>query len=183
MNTMTKRAKGYTLVETMAVLLVVCILYGYGAPNLRSFLVNQQVKDVARSLLTGAFEARSYAIAHNGNVGLVYSGMSWCIYDRRITNLTTCDTTTSELVPGELRKFVARAEPSVRVEVVPATAMQLSFNGLGRIVENITGDEKVLKFEVTAASDSNRTYRVDFEDGALRMCESTVSIPGDPRTC
>lgn len=178
-----KRSAGFTLIEMMAIVIIVGILYATAAPNLRTFLANQQVKEVARGLLSGAQEARSFAIARNGNISIIYNGKSWCIFDRGVSMSFACDTSTTVLEVGELRKFIAAPSPTVDVEFVPSDSIELTFNGVGRIIGNGDGSEPIAELNVSTDDGFDRVYRVDFSNGTMRMCEATLIRPGDPRAC
>lgn len=174
---------GFTLIEVMAIVIIVGILYAAAAPNLRTFLANQQVKEVARGLMSGAQEARSFAIARNGNVSVIYNGKSWCIFDRVVSVSFACDTSTTVLEEGELRKFIAAPSPTVDVEFVPSDSIELTFNGVGRIVTNGDASDPIAQLNVSTQDGLDRVYRVDFSSGTMRMCEATLIRPGDPRAC
>lgn len=176
-------SKGFTLIEVMVVVVIVGTLMAAGVPNLRHFLAIQQIKEVARRVLNGAQEARSLAIERNGNVSIVFNNSSWCIYDRQLAADVTCDLSTAALGTGVLKKSITPNTPGIAIAVNPVGANQITFNGFGRPVANADGSDLVIYYEVSSLSGTTRKFRADFTDGALRICESTLNIVGDPRTC
>jgi type IV fimbrial biogenesis protein FimT len=62
------KSKGVTLLELMVVLAIVGVLASFALPNLRQFLVTQEVRSTSFDLLAALTYARSEAIKRNGSV-------------------------------------------------------------------------------------------------------------------
>lgn len=65
-----KAHKGFTLVELMVTVAIVAILASVGAPQLRAFLVKQQVRSDVDRLTTAIHMARSEALKRSGPVSI-----------------------------------------------------------------------------------------------------------------
>jgi prepilin-type N-terminal cleavage/methylation domain-containing protein len=78
---MKARTRGFTLVELMFTILVVAILLGIGAPNLRDFIRNSRLTGQANDLLTGLNVARSEAVKRRTPVTLCVGDPTACDAD------------------------------------------------------------------------------------------------------
>ncbi len=67
----TRHLQGFTIIELMAVMVVVAILATLAAPNLREMIARVRLKTAAGDLHTSLFYARSEAIKRNAGVTIV----------------------------------------------------------------------------------------------------------------
>lgn len=65
-----KRQAGFGLIEMMAVVAIIIVLAGVGAPAMRDMVVNQRVKSTSSDLFTSILRARSEAIKRNTDVAI-----------------------------------------------------------------------------------------------------------------
>lgn len=69
-------SKGVTLLELIVVIAIVGVLASFALPNLRQFLVTQEVRSTSFDLLAALTYARSEAIKRNGSVQVVAADAS-----------------------------------------------------------------------------------------------------------
>jgi type IV fimbrial biogenesis protein FimT len=86
------RDRGFTLIELLVVLLLVAVLVGLAAPNLKSIAANQAVSSASSDLLSATISAKNLALSRNRRVivqplsGTWTSG--WRVYVDNNTNAT-----------------------------------------------------------------------------------------------
>jgi prepilin-type N-terminal cleavage/methylation domain-containing protein len=56
------RTRGFTLIETMIVLVVIGIILGYGFPKIRSFLIKNDLRGARSALVTAVQQAKTWAV-------------------------------------------------------------------------------------------------------------------------
>lgn len=76
-NKILKTETGFTLLETMIVLLIVSILVAVAIPNVLSWLSNYRLKAAARDLYSNMQKAKSEALKRNCDVGIVFSTVTF----------------------------------------------------------------------------------------------------------
>ena len=90
-----RRARGFTLLEIMVVIVIMGILMAVGVPGIQTLLNNQKMKSATFDLVTTAMLARSEAIKWGGvsgsSISIVAAGNNfsngWCIV---FTSATAC---------------------------------------------------------------------------------------------
>ncbi len=74
----TKRARGFTIIELMAVMVVVAVLATIALPNLREMIVRMRLKTAASDLQSSLLFARSEAVKRNAGITVVpVSSADW----------------------------------------------------------------------------------------------------------
>jgi len=72
-----RRARGFTITETMLAIAVLAILVGLAAPGFREIILSQAVKTASFDLFSNLVAARSEAITRNTTVTVTPSGGNW----------------------------------------------------------------------------------------------------------
>jgi prepilin-type N-terminal cleavage/methylation domain-containing protein len=174
--------RGFTLIEMLVVVAIVAVLAAAGAPSLSLYLQNTQILGVAQSTLAGVQIARGQAITQNGNVSIVFSGKSWCVYDRTQSSATLCDSTVAT-GGGVLRVQMDRSPATISSVSSPGSTTQVTFGGLGRPVANLDLTATMTDLNITSTMANTKQYKIQMSDGAVRLCEMNHYPNGDPRAC
>jgi type IV fimbrial biogenesis protein FimT len=72
-----RAAAGFTLIETLMVVVILAVLAGIAAPSMRAFMDSQVVKTPASDLYATLVLARSEAIKRNAAIEVVPSATDW----------------------------------------------------------------------------------------------------------
>jgi type IV fimbrial biogenesis protein FimT len=136
-----KRQAGFGLIEMMAVVAIIIVLAGLGAPAMQEMVVNQRVKSTTSDLFTSILRARSEAIKRNTDVRITPS-TSWS------TGWTIPSPNAGE---PALASFTARSSVTVS-----GPADDVVFNSAGRVRSASTP-----QFTVSASSGKARCVTID----------------------
>lgn len=74
------RAGGFTLLELVLVMVIICMVLAMGAPSLRGFFASRQTSDAAAQIMALAYYARTQAVAEGRTYRLnldTQSGKYW----------------------------------------------------------------------------------------------------------
>ncbi len=185
LNTM--RTRGFTLIELMMTIALFAALAMLAIPMGRVFMANTQVRTATEALLNGMQQARAEAVRRNAQVQLVrVAGSTWTI---------GCVTAVGDLngdgvddCPDPIAQRAAEEAGTalVNIELQPAGANTITFNGLGRVVANADGSPSITGANVDSATvpaPETRRLRVDVAiGGSVKMCDRDVPAD-DPRAC
>ena len=72
-----RAATGFTLIETLMVVVILAVLAGLAAPSMRAFMDSQVVKTPASDLYASLVLARSEAIKRNAAIDVVPTATDW----------------------------------------------------------------------------------------------------------
>jgi type IV fimbrial biogenesis protein FimT len=72
-----RAAAGFTLIETLMVVVILAVLAGIAAPSMRAFMDSQVVKTPASDLYSSLVLARSEAIKRNAAIDVVPVATDW----------------------------------------------------------------------------------------------------------
>lgn len=190
---------GVSLIELMIGLALVGILLGMGAPNLRTFMQNSEIRSAADAIQNGISLAKMEAVRRNTGVQFVLgAGSSWTV--SCVTAVDDDDGDGAPDCPGALPTATNPAiiqsrsleEGSGKAEVT-TTNTSLSFDGIGRAASLAAGTNAV--FNITnptggtcvSASGKMRCLRVIVTSaGQVRMCDParpSNANPPDPQAC
>lgn len=90
--TLSRAAKGFTLIEMMTVIAILGILLAIAAPSFKVYFEKYRTKRAAETLAAFLTNAKSESIKRNANVRVVFqsanSGATWCA---GMTTSSTCD--------------------------------------------------------------------------------------------
>lgn len=154
---------GFTMVETMIVVLIIGILAAFAAPAMRDLIRTQRVRAAAYDLLADLTFARSQAITKGHNVVFASSGGStnWA------SGYTLTDTTAT---PNVVLRTQTAVDPSIAFTADQAT---LTFDRSGRISVG-TVSFNIAPTDATAPAIQKRCVRID-PSGRPRTAEGVCS--------
>lgn len=202
---LTRRPRGFTLVELMVTIAVLGLLMLATLPSVGAWLRNAEIRTAAESLQSGLQKARSEAVRRNQPVlfslvkgasigvlgtdcALSTSSASWVVSMSDPSG--ACDKSASAGgAPGLIDKYAqGDGAPHVSVAVLndtctgAGTATQVAFDGYGRLATT-TIAAPIRCIEVSHTNpDSHKLRLVIGTGGTLRMCDPDLKAP-DPRTC
>ena len=181
----TSYARGFTIVELVAVLAVMALLLFVGVPSFGDFLQNQQVRVAGDAILSGLQVARAEAMRRNVSVQVA-------------VNVPATGWTVSESASGAPIQSRTHEEGSRNaiVGTTPGGATTITFTPLGGVdTSNADGSVPVQQFDInfdkpgaicqTPTSPVGvRCLRILVSGGgSTRMCDPTVTDATDPRFC
>ncbi len=180
------RARGVTLLELIVALMLTGMLLLAGLPSFTAFLRNAEVRSTAESIGNGLRLARSEATRLNRPVSFTLAGGGDPGWSINIFNPVT-----GVLLQPPLDRY-SRFEVgrSAMVAPTPASAVAVTFNGLGRIVSpSPIGTPNLQQIDVySIASVEARALRIYADDlRGVRMCDPDPALkallPPDARAC
>lgn len=174
------KCRGFTLVEIVMALLILGILAGVGLPSLRDFIERNRIKTSAESLQNAIQLARGEALRLNQKVRFTLGvGTAWSV-----------NVDAGGAVVQQSRASGEGGSADVGSATNPAGATQITFNGLGRVVDNTTpGLATLTAIDVSIAGAPVETIRrieISSPGGQVRICipPPTIPVAGiDPRRC
>ena len=188
------QSRGFTLIELMVALAIVALLLLLGMPSFTTFVRNSEIRSTSESIINGLRAASTKAANLNrpvtfslkGGVGAAWTGWDVTYVD---------DDGKTQLVQQYARK---EAGSSSQVCPTPADKVTVSFNSLGRIVnQGIPPIDHIQTIDIcidSCAPDSEfRPLKIIVDDPlpgskrGLRMCDPNPAlaalVPPDPRAC
>jgi type IV fimbrial biogenesis protein FimT len=180
------QARGFTLLELMVALTLAAMLLQAGLPSFTTFLRNAEVRSTSEAISNGLRTARTEASRLNRPVSFTFVGggdPSWSI--------NIFDPTTGALLLPPIQQY-SRFElgSSTSVATVPANAVAITFNGLGRVVSPspiATANLQQIDVRSTTSGEA-RTLRIFVDDlHGIRLCDPDPALrllmPPDARAC
>lgn len=169
------RATGFTLLELMIGIAVLCIMALLALPNFSIWIQNTQIRTAGEAILNGMQLARAEAIRRNANMELrmdVSSG--WTV---RVAS-------TGEIVQSRL---AAEGSGAAAVTITPNTTNRVTFDSYGSVTAaNNDGSVPITEIKIDApqiaAADSRELCILIRIGGNVRMCDPQVALT-DTRTC
>ena len=178
--------RGFTILELTVSLVIFALLLALGLPSFTTFLRNSEIRSTAESISNGLRAARAEATRLNKPVSFTITGggdPSWAINEFNPTTLL--------LITPALQAYAKiEAGKSAKAVATPATAVAVTFNGLGRIISPspiATPNLQQINVSSVVAGEA-RTLRIYVDDArAIRVCDPDPAIaalvPADPRAC
>jgi len=180
------RSRGFTFLELVVTLTIAGMLLMLGMPSFTTFLRNSEVRSTAESISNGLRAARSEATRLNRPVSFTLApgtDASWAI------NIFNPGVGT--LVQPPIQQY-SRFEVgrSAQVARLPAAALAVTFNGLGRVISpSPIATPNLQQIDVTTAvAGEAKTLRIYADDvHGIRMCDPDPALkaltPPDARAC
>lgn len=164
---------GMTLIEILVALSIFSVLLVVGVNNLQSWVQNMQIRTVADAQVAGLTFARNEAIKRNEPVQITFNAdyLGWSIQPLSMT------------APVRRENGLANYS-NVSVAATPVGALQITFNGLGRIAASNQATITQLDVDNTRldASESQELRLLISPQGGVRLCRPGKVAP-DPSAC
>lgn len=185
-----RRQGGMTIIEIAVVLTIAALVYALGVPMFSVWIANTHTRTAAEGLYNGVQLARAEAIRRNRAVQITFdpaAAPAWtmgCVVaiDAGTPNVDD---------PGDCLGVIqtrAAGEVSNQPQFVPvpADAVTITFDALGRVILNADGSATPTQIDVSnpilAAADRRDLRLVFGPGGDVRMCDPLVTGT-DPRRC
>ena len=182
-----RKSRGFTFVELLVAVALIGIISAVTLPGFAGFLNGQKVNLAANNVYTAMQLTKASAIQQNARMSLVLNPTlgSWCIFNRtEEPTSTTCSWTSNTLETGVLRKYIEPMPIGLAIAVLPASATQITYDGLGRVVPNsgVSASATITSVAVTMPTDPGRANTVQLSNGIVRLCDPLKAV-GDPQAC
>lgn len=176
---------GFTLIELLIALVIVALLTMLAAPMYGEMIANTEVRNAAESVLSGLRTAQGEAIHLNAPAKFVLDADGWQV---QVTNLetldfdtTACSDTYAVATCARTHKF---SEGAKRAKVTPTGGSEVTFNGLGQIINQATAISQVDVTTTAISSPRNLRILVGTKDVAagMKLCDPSYAS-SDPVGC
>ena len=174
---LTRRPRGFTLVELMVVVAILALLLTLVVPIMAGFIASSKIRTAAESYATGLTHARAESIKQNTNVELLVSTGKWEV--RRLS-----DSAVLQQAAGK------EGSSEIVLTVTPNGATRIAFDSFGRIIATspVDASSAITRFDFDVSNGatlgtSRRRLRVLLETGgAVKVCDP-LAASTDPRAC
>jgi type IV fimbrial biogenesis protein FimT len=184
-------ARGFTLIELLIAIAIFALLIMLAGPMYADFMGNTQIRNAAENTLTGVRLAQTQAVRNNRSAKFVIDptattgGWSVFLWDENTADYAAAAVDTYGWKEGASRTAVAP---------LPAAAVAVTFDGLGRVVANgyplaPDGTASLTRINITNPSVStprDLSIIISAVGGttATKLCDPAVpALPPDPRSC
>jgi type IV fimbrial biogenesis protein FimT len=177
------RANGFTLIELLIAMSLFAFLLLIAGPQYAEFMGNYQIRNGSENTLAGVRKAQAEAVRGNTQTQFVLdttpcSG-GW------VVNRLNDETGNFELV--ESYTF-ADGACKTTASAEPASATMVTFNGLGRVIDNADASARIKWVQVTNTNIASPRYlRVVISPQSptgIKLCDpNPVVDSSDPRFC
>lgn len=182
----TVAARGFTILELMVALTIAAMLLTLGVPSFTAFLRNSEIRSTAEAISNGLRFARTEATRLNRPVSFTLAGGSdpgW--------EINVFDPAALTLIQPPIRTYSKlEAGKSTKAVIAPATALAVTFNGLGRVISpSPIARPNLQQIDVASiVTNEARTLRIYVDDvHGIRLCDPDPAIkalvPSDARAC
>jgi type IV fimbrial biogenesis protein FimT len=175
------RDLGFTLIELLIAVSLFAILILIAGPMYGDFMGNSQIRNGAENALTGVRLAQTEAVRGNTQTQFVLDPSSaggWQVlrFDDEAGRFLLVQSYT--WLDGASRTTVTAA---------PGAATQVTFNGLGRLIDNPDASARIKWIEITNTNISSpRVLRIVVDPATatgIKLCDVAVTDTTDPRLC
>jgi type IV fimbrial biogenesis protein FimT len=178
---MTMRPRGFTLIELLIALAIFGILLLLAGPMYGNFMGNSQIRNAAEAMLNGVQHAQSTAIRGNTRTRLVVNpATGWQI-------LETIEGAEPS-PPNPIQVYsLSDGSPNATVTTTPPGATQITFDGFGRIIDNVDLSARISCINVTNSNVTGpRNLRVMVSNTGTgigtKLCDPAAAAT-EPQAC
>lgn len=164
------RSGGFSLIESLVVVVILGIVASIGYPQFKLTLGNYKVSTAAEGILMGLNLARAEAIRLNTNVQFTLgTGGGWSV---------------AQIVPATPIQTRPGNEAGSGLAVVSTNDQStLTFTSTGRVLDYNPASNLTM-VAISATGTGADTLQIDvFAGGQARMCNRSITLDGDPRKC
>ncbi|MEP6942775.1 MAG: GspH/FimT family pseudopilin [Betaproteobacteria bacterium] len=180
---MTQKSLGFTLIELMIALSVFAFLIMIAGPQYAEFMGNMQIRNGAENTLTGVRRAQGEAVRANTLVQFILDPTP-CSGGWQVSKLND-ETNGYDVVDSyTYADGACKTTPST----APNGATKITFNGLGRIVDNLDASARIKWVEITNTNVTTpRILRVVVNPvtaSGIKLCDpDPIVASNDARFC
>ena len=178
---MTIPNRGFTLIELLIAVSIFVLLVMLAGPMYAQFMANSQIRNAGEAMLNGVREAQTTAIKGNTLARLVVNtATGWRI-------LQTIESAEPS-PPNPIQVYSLRdGSPNATVTTTPAGATQITFDGFGRIIDNVDLSARISCINVTNSNVSGpRDLRVVISNTGIgigtKLCDPAAAAT-EPQAC
>ncbi len=180
-TTETRRPHGFTIIELLIAFVLIALLVILGMPSFARLLRDSEIRSTAESVVNGLRVARSEGLRRNLPVKFALVGgagsASWIV---------------TQVKDNSMIQTYSRNEggTNTTLAVLPAPAVSVSFDGLGRIMPAaVASNPNLGQLDISSAlAPSSHSLRVYVDDArGIRLCDPSPALaaltPPDARAC
>ena len=182
---MNMRLRGFTLIELLIALAIFGFLIMLAGPMYAQFMANSQIRNAGEGMLNGVRWAQTTAIRGNTLARLVVDPTAgtggWRV-------LQTIDGAEPAGLPNPIQVYSKRdGSPDAQVTTTPLGATQITFDGFGRIVDNVDATATISCINVTNSNITGpRDLRVVISNTGIgigtKLCDPAAAST-EPQAC
>jgi len=177
-----KSHRGFTLIELLIALSIFGFMLLIAGPMYGDFMGNSQIRNGAENALAGVRLAQTEAVRGNTQAQFILDASAsggWSV--KRLNDET------GKFENVQTYKWADGASRTT-VTARPATATEVTFNGLGRLIDNPDASARIQWIEVTNTNISTpRILRVVVDPATptgIKLCDPDAGVAStDPRYC
>ncbi len=174
---------GFTLIELLIALSIFAFLLVIAGPQYAEFMGNMQIRNGAENTLTGVRLAQAEAIRGNSQSQFILDPTP-CSGGWQVTRKNN-ETGAFDVVQSYT---FSEGACKTTATVNPAGATEITFNGLGRVIDNDDATDRILWVDLTNGYVSNpRNLRVVINPvtpSGIKLCDPDPGVASDdPRVC
>jgi prepilin-type N-terminal cleavage/methylation domain-containing protein len=178
---MNTRNRGFTLIELLIAVSIFVFLIMLAGPMYAQFMANSQIRNAGEAMLNGVRLAQTTAISANAQTQLVVAtATGWQIQSENP------DTPVAAPVPPAPYSLQEGAA-NTTLQLTPAGATQITFDGFGRIVANADATATISCINVTNSKvTGSRDLRVVISNTGIgigtKLCDPAAAAT-EPQAC